>query len=75
MQKVAASRGMNLVLQRAEVAVNIPEFDITNQVAEVLNKVLPTVTVPPEGVSPVSAKPSPVASAEQAGKPAAQKSP
>ncbi|MBV8456575.1 MAG: OmpH family outer membrane protein, partial [Acetobacteraceae bacterium] len=25
-QKVAASRGMNLVLQRAEVAVNLPEF-------------------------------------------------
>ena len=74
-QKVAASRGMNLVLQRAEVAVNIPEFDITNQVTEVLNKVLPTVTVPAEGVSPVSANPSPVASAEQAGKPAAQKSP
>lgn len=72
-QKVAASRGMNLVLQRAEVAVNIPEFDITTQVTEVLNKVLPSVTVPPEGVSPVSA--SPVASAEQAAKPAAQKSP
>jgi Skp family chaperone for outer membrane proteins len=53
-QKVAASRGMNLVLQRAEVAVNIPEFDITSQVADVLNHALTSVVLPPEGVSPVS---------------------
>ncbi len=53
-QKVAASRGMNLVLQRAEVAVNIPEFDITSQVADVLNRALTSVSMPPEGVSPVS---------------------
>ncbi|HSU07305.1 MAG TPA: OmpH family outer membrane protein [Acetobacteraceae bacterium] len=74
-QKVAGSRSMNLVLQRAEVAVNIPEFDITNQVIEVLNKALPTVTIPAEGVSPVPASSSPVASAEPAKKPAAQKHP
>jgi Skp family chaperone for outer membrane proteins len=62
-QKVAASRGMNLVLQRAEVAVNLPEFDITPQVTEVLNRALPTVVVPAEGVSPVQS--TPVAAADQ----------
>lgn len=56
-QKVAGSRGMNLVLQRAEVAVNIPEFDITPEVTEILNKALTSVVIPPEGVSPVSSKP------------------
>jgi Skp family chaperone for outer membrane proteins len=68
-QKVAASRGMNLVLQRAEVAVNIPEFDITPEVTEVLNKVLPSVVIPAEGVSPVST--SPVAAAASPTKAAA----
>ncbi len=62
-QKVAASRGMNLVLQRAEVAVNLPEFDITPQVTEVLNRALPTVVIPAEGVSPVQS--TPVAAADQ----------
>jgi hypothetical protein len=70
-QKVASSRGMNLVLQRAEVAVNIPEFDITPQVTEVLNKALPSVVLPAEGVSPVSS--TPVASNTDQGKAADQK--
>jgi Skp family chaperone for outer membrane proteins len=60
-QRVAASRGMNLVLQRAEVALNQAEFDITPQVAEILNKTLPTVLIPPEGVSPAAAAPANVA--------------
>ncbi|MEO8713536.1 MAG: OmpH family outer membrane protein [Acetobacteraceae bacterium] len=51
-QRVSGARGMNLVLQRAEVALNQGEFDITAQVAEVLNKALPTVLIPPEGVAP-----------------------
>lgn len=72
-QKVASSRGMNLVLQRAEVAVNIPEFDITPQVTEVLNKALPSVLIPPEGVSPL--KDTPVASADATKKSAAAKKP
>ena len=55
-QRVAASRGMNLVLQRQAVAVNVPEFDITAQVIAVLNKVLPSVTLPPEGVAPLTIK-------------------
>lgn len=67
-QRVAAARGMNIVLQRAEVALNQGEFDITAQVADILNKALPTVLIPPEGVSP-SAQP-PTASAAPAAKPA-----
>jgi Skp family chaperone for outer membrane proteins len=51
-RKVADSRGMNLVLHRAQVALNIAQFDITQQVTEELNKILPSVEVPPEGVSP-----------------------
>jgi Skp family chaperone for outer membrane proteins len=54
-QKVAAAHGMNLVLQRSEVALNVAEFDITAQVAELLNKTLPSVTVPANGVPPVAA--------------------
>jgi len=68
-QKIAVSRNMNLVLQRAEVAVNIPEFDITPEVTEMLNKVLPSVVIPAAGVSPVST--SPVAAAASPTKAAA----
>ena len=73
MQEVAASRGMNLVLQRQAVAVNLPEFDLTAQVASVLNKALPSVVIPPEGVAPLKLKaPAPHAAAP---KPAAKKKP
>ena len=72
-QEVAASRGMNLVLQRQAVAVNLPEFDLTAQVASVLNKALPSVVIPPEGVAPLKLKaPAPHAAAP---KPAAKKKP
>jgi len=60
-RQVAESRGMNLVLHRAQVALNVNEFDITDQVAEQLNKVLPSVTLPPEGVSPPMAAATPPA--------------
>ena len=43
---------MNLVLHRAQVALNVNEFDITDQVVEQLNKVLSSVTLPAEGVAP-----------------------
>ena len=48
-RQVAESRGMNLVLHRAQVALNVNEFDITEQVAEQLNKVLPDRAIPPDG--------------------------
>lgn len=52
-RQVSESRGMNLVLHRSQVALNVNEFDITEAVAAQLNKVLPEVKIPPEGVSPV----------------------
>ena len=53
-RQVAESRGMNLVLHRAQVALNINEFDITDQVGQQLNQLLPSVEIPPDGVSPVA---------------------
>ncbi|MDR3536155.1 MAG: OmpH family outer membrane protein [Acetobacteraceae bacterium] len=53
-QVVAASRGVNLVLNRAQILGTTADFDLTPQVAEVLNKVLPSVVIPPDGVSPVT---------------------
>jgi Skp family chaperone for outer membrane proteins len=74
-QQVAASRGVNLVLNRAQILGTTADFDLTPQVADVLNKVLPSVVVPPDGVSPVSmpvpASPSPGTPAAAAPAPAA----
>ncbi len=53
-QVVAQSRGVNLVLNRAQILGTTADFDLTPQVAEVLNKVLPSVLIPPDGVSPVA---------------------
>jgi Skp family chaperone for outer membrane proteins len=53
-QQVALSRGINLVLNRAQILGTTADFDLTPQVAEVLNKVLPSVVVPPDGVSPLA---------------------
>src|SRR5262249_19583743 len=50
-QQVAASRGVNIVLSRTQVLGTTPDFDLTPQVADVLNKIVPTVVIPPEGVS------------------------
>ncbi len=51
-RQVAQSRGMNLVLHREQVALNINAFDITTDVTTQLNKLLPSVTVPPSVVTP-----------------------
>ena len=51
-RQVSESRGMNLVLHRQQVALNVNEFDITEPVVEQLNKVLGTVVLPPDGVAP-----------------------
>jgi Skp family chaperone for outer membrane proteins len=56
-QQVALSRGINLVLNRAQILGTTADFDLTPAVAEVLNKALPNVVVPPEGVSPVAMAP------------------
>jgi Skp family chaperone for outer membrane proteins len=72
-QQVAISRGINLVLNRAQILGTTAEFDLTPAVVEDLNKVLAKVVIPPEGVSPMAMKqpegPTP-ASAEGAAQPA-----
>ena len=50
-RQVSESRGINLVLQRSQVALNANEFDITPQVTEQLNKILTKVQIPAEGVN------------------------
>ncbi|HTC10215.1 MAG TPA: OmpH family outer membrane protein [Acetobacteraceae bacterium] len=70
-QQVAGSRGMNLVLHGPQVALNIPEFDITQEVVTEMNKVLPSVSLPPDGVSVLDLKPT--AAAKPAATPAAAK--
>ncbi len=57
-QQVAISRGINLVLNRAQILGTVNEFDLTPVVVEDLNKVLAAVTIPPDGVSPVAMKPA-----------------
>lgn len=56
-QQVALSRGVNLVLNRAQILGTTADFDLTPGVAEVLNKVLPAVLVPPDGVSALTMNP------------------
>jgi Skp family chaperone for outer membrane proteins len=56
-QQVALARGINVVLNRAQVLGTTADFDLTPEVVEVLNKVLPSVVIPPDGVSPVSMAP------------------
>lgn len=54
-RQVADSHGVNLVLHRQGTILNAPEFDLTEQVAAELNKLMPTVTITPDGVSPLAA--------------------
>ncbi len=49
-KQVSASHGMNFVLHREQVALNVPEFDITPQVLSQLNATLPSVFIPADGV-------------------------
>ncbi len=51
-QQVAASRGVNMVLNRGQILGTTADFDLTPQVAEIVNAMLPTVVIPPDGVSP-----------------------
>lgn len=51
-KQVAASHGMNFVLHREQVALNMPEFDVTPQVINQLNTTLPAVFIPADGVDP-----------------------
>ncbi|MDE8342275.1 MAG: OmpH family outer membrane protein [Acidocella sp.] len=51
-RQVADEHGMNLVLHREQVALNVSAFDITDEVATQLNKQVTTVPVPPSVVTP-----------------------
>jgi Skp family chaperone for outer membrane proteins len=73
-QQVAISRGINIVLNRAQILGTTNDFDLTPVVVEDLNKVLASVVIPPDGVSPEKMKPPPAKPAsaqEPAANPAA----
>jgi Skp family chaperone for outer membrane proteins len=46
-RQVAQAHDMNLVLHRSQVALNSNKIDISTEVATQLNKILPSVAVPP----------------------------
>lgn len=68
-RQVSESHGMNLVLHRAQVALNVNDFDITKEVSSQLNLVLPAVAVPPDGMTVAQFV------AQQTGKPGGQDAP
>ncbi len=78
-RQVSESRGMNLVLHREQVALNIADFDITDEVTAQLNTLLPSVVIPPDGQEPtpqntgglLQAANAPAAAAPPAAPPAA----
>jgi Skp family chaperone for outer membrane proteins len=70
-QQVAISRGINLVLNRAQMLGTTSDFDLTPVVVEDLNKVLASVVIPPDGVAPDAMKPPPGATPSAAATPAA----
>ncbi|CAM2745933.1 hypothetical protein CFR75_01840 [Komagataeibacter xylinus] len=70
-RQVAASRGMNLVLHREQVALSQEPLDVTQQVATQLNAVLPTVFIPAADADPeVLAKSGTMPTTADADKPA-----
>lgn len=62
-RQVAASRSVNIVLPRPLVIFNEPPFDLTEEVAIQLNRMITQVNLPPEAASaappPPAAAPSP----------------
>ncbi len=48
----AQAHGMNLILHREQVVLNVAEFDLTDETVTELNKLLPSVPVPPSVVTP-----------------------
>jgi Skp family chaperone for outer membrane proteins len=61
----AQAHGMNLVLHREQVALNVNAFDITDDVVAQLNILLPSVKVPPSVVTPGMAISAPEQSGDQ----------
>lgn len=56
-RQVASSRGVNLVLPRPLVIFNEPPFDLTEEVAAQLNRMIPNVTLPAEAGEAPAAQP------------------
>lgn len=50
--RVAAAHGMNLILHAEQAVLHVGEQDITEEVSEHLNKILPHVFIPGDGVDP-----------------------
>lgn len=61
-QRVAQSHGMNIVLLSSQIAIASRSFDISQEVQAEINKILPSVNIPPENVDPMTyaGKPAPV---------------
>lgn len=55
-RQVAEAHGMNLMLHRSQVALNANGFDVTKEVTKQMNKILPSVAVPPAVVPDMSKK-------------------
>lgn len=53
-RQVAQAHGMNLVLHRSQVVLAQPGFDISKEIATRLNKILPSVAVPPSVVPKIA---------------------
>ncbi|SHI78186.1 periplasmic chaperone for outer membrane proteins Skp [Roseomonas rosea] len=68
-RQVAASRNVNLVLPRPLVIFNDAPFDLTDEISAQINRVLRSVTLPPEGQAPAQ----PAAQGQGGNQPAAQR--
>jgi Skp family chaperone for outer membrane proteins len=55
----AQAHGMNLILHREQVVLNVAAFDLTDETVKELNQLLPSVKVPPSIVTPGMAITSP----------------
>jgi Skp family chaperone for outer membrane proteins len=72
---VAASRGINMVLPRPLIIFNDAGFDITDEVTARMNRVLRSVTLPPDGALPPEPGAAAPAAAQQPPRPAGQAAP
>jgi Skp family chaperone for outer membrane proteins len=73
-RQVATSRNVNIVLPRPLVIFNEPPFDLTEEVAAQLNRMIPSVTLPPEpGEAP--ARPAQAPARPAGAQPAGQQPP
>jgi uncharacterized protein YfaA (DUF2138 family) len=68
-QLVAAERNMNFIVRREQVVLSTGDVDITAQVLDILNKVLPSVIIPPDGVAVLDLKPVAGSKPADAGQP------